>query len=84
MSSVTIYVDLKNVPHAFIGLTNNNGITEYFGFAPDAAHEGYPIAPGKLGQTLDPNSEENAGRINEACWSKTIQVSDDQLNAMRK
>lgn len=52
MPSVTVYVDLNGIPHTFIGLTDANGITTYFGCAPSGGR--YAGAP-----TLNPDGTVN-------------------------
>ena len=85
MPSVTVYVDLKGVPHGFLSL-NQGSIKDYYGWGPDAnGYAGRPIAPGVVGINLIPRADNPnyAGNMDQVVWSKTLEVSDAQLDAMR-
>jgi hypothetical protein len=83
--SVIIFVDYKNTPHAFIGLSDGAGRSEYFGFAP--ATPGSVVGVGSVGRGLatheqgDPTNS-RAGYIDDVAWSKEIPVTATQYSAM--
>lgn len=62
--------------HMWFTLTNNDGDSFDYGFAPDDAHQGKPFAPGKV---YHDDSKTYAGGI----YEKKVPISDSQFNAMQ-
>lgn len=81
--TVQVFVDLGGpdaIPHVFIGITDNAGVTTYSGYAP--ATMGVPVGQGKVFSGTDPKAS-RAGHMDQVAWaSEEYDVSDEQIKAM--
>ena len=79
MASITVFVDLAGpdgTPHAFVGLTDDQGQTTYYGYFPNPdTSQGRPIGPGFVGKGIAPDDNYSAGHMNQVSFSKTVTVT---------
>ena len=86
MPSVTVYVDLIGVPHAFIKIVDGSGKAEFYGYGP--AQSNTPFGAGALGIGLPEsvtgieNKVSAATRPQDASYVVSYEVSTSQLTAM--
>ena len=85
MASITVFVDLAGLPHAFVGLTDDQGNTTYYGYFPNPdTSNGHPVGPGFVGEGIDPKNIKNAGHMDQVSFSKTVNVTAEQLAAAKQ
>ncbi|MBI5556778.1 MAG: hypothetical protein HY885_04010, partial [Deltaproteobacteria bacterium] len=68
--------ETSSTGHMWYSLDDGDGNTSSYGFAPDPAHEGWPLAPGEVHRNDDTNYQ---GRDT----SVTIPISQAQYDAMK-
>jgi len=78
MATVTINVEMVEVPHTWITLTDDSGVSQSYGFGPFGEYRPYdPHGFVRLG--------DDAGNVNERIangWQKSYEVSPEQYQAM--
>ncbi|CAK0749519.1 serralysin [Gammaproteobacteria bacterium] len=80
MASITVFVDLSGLPHAFVGLTNDQGQTVYYGYSPNPdTSQGKPVGPGYIGTGIIKDDIHSAGHMEQVSFSKTVTVTTEQL-----
>ena len=62
--------------HMWYSLNDGNGNITSYGFSPDAAHEGWPIAPGAVHHDDNTNYQTRD-------YVKIVEISQDQYDAMK-
>jgi len=87
-SSIQVFVDLggsDGIPHVFVGITDNGGGLQYYGYAP--VHTS-PFGPGRVSTGLTPpagrQANDIAGHMDQVCWgSPNYPVLDSNFSAMQ-
>ena len=69
--------DTSATGHMWYSLNDGNGNISSYGFSPDAAHQGWPEAPGAI-NALGPAESE----YNTEAYSRTIDITPEQFTAM--